>query len=131
MMKKILPILILLLFSVNTSFGQSFQRMAIAKGTYKLSARGSSKVTAYCLDYSRKAPTGGMNYGSILSGGSQAVVEVASASGGNVTRMSLDDAVSKGYVGIEGANVFEGKGKEILTEIVSEARLRGESAGEL
>src|SRR5690554_2619002 len=109
MKKKILPILILFLFAVNTSFSQSFQRMAIAKGTYNLTAGGSSNVTAYCLDYSRKAPTGGMNYGNILSGSSQAVVEVASASG-NVTKMSLDDAVSKGYIGIEGANVFEGKG---------------------
>jgi len=127
-MKKILAILILFLFSVNSSNSQSFQRMAIAKGTYKLSARGSSKVTAYCLDYSRKAPTGGMNYGNILSGGSQAVVEIASA--GNVSRMTLDDAISKGYVGIEGANVFEGKGKELLQEIVDEAKLRGESASE-
>jgi hypothetical protein len=130
MIKKILPILILFLFSVNTSICQSFQRMAIAKGTYKLSARGSSKVTAYCLDFTRNAPTGGMNYGNILSGGSQAVVEVASVSG-NVTRMSLDDAINKGYVGIEGANVFEGRGKEMLTEMASEARLRGESSREL
>jgi len=69
-----------------------------------------------------------MNYGNILSGGSQAVVEIASA--GNVSRMTLDDAISKGYVGIEGANVFEGKGKELLQEIVDEAKLRGESASE-
>jgi len=130
-MKKVLPILILFLFSANVTISQSFQRMAIAKGSYKLSARGSNKVTAYCLDYSRKAPTGGMNYGNILSGGSQAIVEVASSSSGNVTRMTLDDAVSKGYVGIEGANVFEGKGKELLQEMVQGAKVRGESAGEL
>lgn len=128
-MKKNFSILILFLFSVMC-FGQSFQRMAIAKGSYKLSARGSSKVTAYCLDYSRKAPTGGMNYGNILSGGSQTIVEVASASG-NVTKMSLDDAVNKGYVGIEGANLFEGEGKKLLKEMAENARLYGEDAREI
>ena len=130
-MKKIIPILILFLFSANIVSSQSFQRMAIAKGTYRLYPRGSSKVTAYCLDYSRKAPKGGMDYGNILSGGNQAFVEVASSSGGGVTRMSLDDAVNIGYVGIEGADVFEGKGKEILTKMVMEARRLNESATEL
>ena len=71
-----------------------------------------------------------MDYGNILSGGAQAIVEVIS-SAGNISRMSLDDAVSRGYLGIEGANVFEGRGKEILTEMVQEARLRGEDAGEI
>lgn len=129
-MKKTLPILILFLFSLTISLSQSFQRMAIAKGSYKLSARGSSKVTAYCLDYSRNAPKGGMDYGNILGGGSQAIVEMISSSGG-VTRMTLDDAVGKGYVGIEGANMFEGEGKKLLAEMAKNTRIFGEDASEI
>lgn len=128
-MKQKLTTLIFIIILSNLAFSQSFQRMAISKGSYKLSAKGSSKVTAYCLDYSRKSPKGGMNYENVLSGGGQAVVEIVS-SAGDLTRMTLDDAVRKGYVGIEGAGVLEGKGKEMLTGIVKEAKSRGEDVTE-
>lgn len=127
-MKNLCIVLVLLVTTTQLVNAQSFQRMAIAKGSYKLSAGGSSKVTAYCLDYSRKAPKGGMDYGNILSGGSQAVVEISSSSG--VKKMSLNDAVENGYVGIEGANALDGKGKDILSEIVKNAKSSGRNADE-
>ncbi|AEV31032.1 hypothetical protein Oweho_0005 [Owenweeksia hongkongensis DSM 17368] len=129
-MKRICLGIILTLGIFNFLEAQSFQRMAIAKGTYKLSAGSSSKVTAYCLDFTRKAPRGGMQYGNILSGGAQAVVRVTSDAG-VVTRLTLDDAVKRGYIGIEGMEALEGRGKEVLEELISTSSQSGKESIEL
>ncbi|AXG71668.1 hypothetical protein KORDIASMS9_03925 [Kordia sp. SMS9] len=122
MKKKIL--LLILMISFHYVYSQSFQRMAIAKGVYKLAPRASSKVTSYCLDFSRKAPTRGMDYGNILSGGTEAIVEVVSSSN-NITRMPLYEAIKKDIIEIKGMNYFDGRGKEALTEIVSHGKRQG------
>ncbi|MEM6721687.1 MAG: hypothetical protein AAF611_20330 [Bacteroidota bacterium] len=119
MKKKLL--LFVMMISFHYVFSQSFQRMAIAKGSYKLAARGSSKVTSYCLDFSRKAPTRGMNYGNILSGGNDAIVEMHLPSN-KTTRMSLNDAIDKGIIEVKGMNFIETNRLDVLNNIKSNKR---------
>lgn len=114
-MKKIL-LFVLIAFCSQYLQSQSFQRMAIAKGVYKLSAKGSSKVTSYCLDYSRKAPTRGMNYGNVLSGGNDAIVEIRLPTN-KTTKMTLNEAINEGIIEVKGMNVIETNRLDILRNV--------------
>jgi len=99
------------LFATSYGNGQSFQRMAVAKGVYKLPAGGTQKITAYCLDYTRSAPAMGMNYGNLLTGGASAKVRFGTD---GATVMPLRDAIAEGHITVEGASVLDGRGLEIL-----------------
>lgn len=84
---------------------------------------GSSRVATYCLDFSRKSPKAGIAFNEVLSGSSQAIVVFSNTE--DLVKMSLDDALAKGLLKIEGTHLVDGRGKEFLEEIVTEARRDG------
>jgi len=75
--------------------------MAIPKGVYRLGPKGASKsvkdIAAYCVDFSRPAPTKGINYNNLLDGSASVIFE------GTNQIISLKEAITSGKVSIEGA----------------------------
>jgi hypothetical protein len=105
--------------------GQSFQRMAIPKGIYKLSAKGSKysakDVAAYCVDFSRAAPTKGVGYSNLLEGSATVIFE-----GTNQVK-SLKEAIRAGEISIEGTrwasvdaflNSIDNTQRQFLSELI-------------
>jgi|GEM_PF-5611813 len=97
-MKFKISLFLLLVISITvTAVAQRYQRMGIAKGAYRLSPKGSKNVASFCMDYSLKAPKKGVILDNVLAGG-DAIVRI-----GNET-FTLNEAISKGYIAIEGVN---------------------------
>jgi hypothetical protein len=94
MKKSILTLVFSLICAI--SFAQ-FQRMGMAKGTYRLSPKGKSSVKAYCQDYSRPAPHSGVNYNHVLTNPNDVSVTI-----GNEKPITLQEAINNKYVGISG-----------------------------
>src|SRR5438067_152046 len=71
-----------------TTQAAGFQTMAIPRGTVlKLSPKSIGKVNAFCLDPHLKAPAPGLNYGNVITGGTEGIVKIGSR------QMSLQRAV--------------------------------------
>ncbi len=118
--------IVLLFWIISTSlFGQSFQRMAIPKGIYKLSAKGSIKSTkdiaAYCVDFSRAAPTKGVGYSNLLEGSAKVIFE------GTNQIKTLKEAIKAGDISIEGTkwasvdaflNSIDNTQRQFLSELI-------------
>lgn len=75
---------------------QSYQRMAIPRGVYNLSPNSAKAVSAYCVDFTRDAPTNGIAYNNLLEGSATVVYE-----GINQTK-TLAEAIKAGDISIEG-----------------------------
>ncbi len=95
-MYKIINYLVIVFFLIGISNLEATQRMGVAPGHYKIKANNSSKINAYCLDHSRKAPSSENKLTNILSSPQGIVVKI-----GNKT-ISMEEAIDKNYVEIVG-----------------------------
>src|ERR1700687_79017 len=84
-----------LLLLIPSSAAAQIQRMAIPAGTFRLQPKSTSKVPAYCLDQTRKAPASSTTLNP-LSVVDSAHVEV----GGQ--RLTLREAMAKHVVAVRG-----------------------------
>lgn len=80
------------------------QRMAILSGGYKLPPNSSKSVNAYCMDYTRHAPEKGSQYQYLLTSPENATVTI-----GTSEQLSLQEAIDRKKVSIEGINMTVGQ----------------------
>jgi peptidoglycan hydrolase-like protein with peptidoglycan-binding domain len=74
------------------------QRMGMGPGTYSLGPGGSRAVSAFCLDRTRKSPTGRDSFSEVLTPESRATVTVGGQS------MSLQDAIRLKKIAVQGTH---------------------------
>lgn len=89
-------ITILIIFLFSNILLAEIQRMGIPKGTFKIQSDGTSRIHAYCMDYTREPPSSMDKFNFILTKNAKAFVRYHGKS------LTLQEALDSNIINIHG-----------------------------
>jgi hypothetical protein len=89
--------LVVYFISIDCSYCQR-QRMGIPAGSFHLSPSGTEKISTYCMDFTREAPSEGIIYEKILTSPENTIVKIGDK------QKTLQEAIDAKEVSIDGVS---------------------------